>query len=248
MMHSSSYTGLWKELYRRPFVLFLAVFFIGVHLFFLLSHHFFPKWFSKITAEDQFLENLSILLYASGSVIALWIAIRFSHGLKRFWFLGFSAVLFIMAGEEWSWGQRFFNYNVPSIESINIQSEFNLHNLEAINNESFNTGRLLSLGSLGIGIVIPIALTCSSWLRRLSIDVLHFPVPHPVLGVCFLLSWLWYRGMCGADPREAVPIEESRETTIALGMFVYMLLLLLYEYSEVRDIAVQTKIAEDLEC
>lgn len=53
--------------------------------------------------------------------------------LSAFWLLSLSLLCIFVAGEEISWGQHYFNYNLPNdITSKNFQGEFNLHNSKLI--------------------------------------------------------------------------------------------------------------------
>ncbi|MBD2230054.1 hypothetical protein [Phormidium tenue] len=82
--------------------------------------------------EDGVLESLSAVFYFLAAGI-------FAFGFKaktaplRFWCLFFAVLLFMVGGEEISWGQRVFGIATPeSLESVNLQNEFNIHNIDGI--------------------------------------------------------------------------------------------------------------------
>lgn len=80
--------------------------------------------------EDSLVEYLSAFSYLVAA-FALAIAAKKAKDLRSMTLpivLCFFCI--VCLGEEVSWGQRIFNYNVASVERINVQGEFNLHNLE----------------------------------------------------------------------------------------------------------------------
>ena len=85
-----------------------------------------PQDVLLLTKEDGIIESLSAIFYFLGIICCL-IAIS-QKKFVRFSFIWlFLCVIFL--GEETSWFQHYLNYSVPQIENINIQSEFNIHNL-----------------------------------------------------------------------------------------------------------------------
>lgn len=83
-------------------------------------------------------------------------------------------VLFVMAGEELSWGQRIFGWATPeAIAEINAQNETNLHNMatQAFQNTLYFGGWLLLIGF-------------SFWRKTLS------GIINKVKPLAFLANWL----------------------------------------------------------
>lgn len=85
-----------------------------------------------IFQEDGVLESLSAVFYFAATGI-------FAFGFKnkpaplRFWCLFFAVLMFLVGGEEISWGQRIFGMATPaSLEAVNLQNEFNIHNIDGI--------------------------------------------------------------------------------------------------------------------
>jgi len=85
-----------------------------------------PKNVLIFAEEDGLIESLSAIFYFLGIVCCL-IAISQKEFVRFSYLWLFFCVIFL--GEETSWFQRILNYSVPQIKSINIQSEFNIHNL-----------------------------------------------------------------------------------------------------------------------
>lgn len=83
-------------------------------------------------------------------------------------------VLFVMAGEELSWGQRIFGWATPeAISKVNAQNETNLHNMatQAFQNTLYFGGWLLLIGF-------------SFWRKTLS------GIINKVKPLAFLANWL----------------------------------------------------------
>jgi hypothetical protein len=90
---------------------------------------------SILTREDGVVENLSAIFYMVAiafGFVSIFLSDRVY--LPIIWTL----LCLIFLGEETSWFQRVFDYSVPSIEQVNAQHEFNLHNLNV-----FQGGKLV---------------------------------------------------------------------------------------------------------
>ena len=74
--------------------------------------------------------------------------------LRRLSLFGFGLLLFILAGEEESWGQRLLGIETPpSISEINAQHETNLHNLTALH--AINSYTLFASLLFAVGVLRP---------------------------------------------------------------------------------------------
>lgn len=87
---------------------------------------------SFIFNEDGVLESLSAIFYF---VAAATFVLGFKNRTAplRFWCLFFAVLMFLVGGEEISWGQRLFGIATPdSLSTVNVQDEFNIHNIDGI--------------------------------------------------------------------------------------------------------------------
>lgn len=94
-------------------------------------HFYNTKALNNLCKEDGFVEYLTAAFYFLAS--GFFIAANKEHRFKNmfFWFL--AAMCFAIGGEEISWGQRIFGIETPTdLNSINVQHEFNLHNINGI--------------------------------------------------------------------------------------------------------------------
>ena len=119
---------------------------------------------SNITREDGEVENLTAIFYLVALIICL---LSFVKDRRFYLALIWVFLCFIFLGEETSWFQRLFKYSVPTIEQMNAQDEFNIHNLEifqggSILGDSFSLSSLLKsqnlfrLGFFGYFLILPL--------------------------------------------------------------------------------------------
>lgn len=106
--------------------LFLA-FCAGFAALVFLQPHFFPALFW----EDGPFETASAILYALAALGCIRLALQSKgSGSLRVWLALLATLFIVVGGEEISWGQRIFEFATPeSLESMNVQGEFTLHNL-----------------------------------------------------------------------------------------------------------------------
>lgn len=113
-------------------VLGYALIFISIVVGFVIARNG-QDAFLEYLKEDGLVENLTALFLLAASGIAVYRCIRAIRGRNRLWILmwGLLAFLFFFAaGEEISWGQRFFNFETPPyFQQNNLQHETNIHNL-----------------------------------------------------------------------------------------------------------------------
>ena len=111
-------------IYCFAYILPYGKFFIGI------------SWFDWLRSEDGPLEWIQFIEYASSSLFAFIIFLR-KRNKKEInsiiWiFLAF--LLFLIAGEEISWGERLTGIGITSISNLNVQGETNFHNLPFFHN------------------------------------------------------------------------------------------------------------------
>ena len=126
---------------------------------------------------------------------------------KNIFLLSLSILMFVGAGEEVSWGQSFLGFNTPKeLKTINVQGEFNIHNIEIFNSNNFNhthkTGwkRITEINFLFrafimiYGVIFPIFVNHN---KLISLIVKRFQIPIiPIgIGLFFLIIWLGLEGL-----------------------------------------------------
>lgn len=187
----------------------------------------------ELTKEDGVYENAGAILFLVAAIAFFILTIRPNFYTnsgqtgpfperKYFWL--FTLVFLFAFGEEISWGQRIFNFATPeSIREINVQEEFNVHNLEIFHGKSRSgedkTGlmawitlhRLFYLTFLTYLLIIPLLARMSSRIRFL-IDKIKLPTPDILIGILFAFNLLYGQGMkaisSGLDGHGIVEIKE----------------------------------------
>lgn len=100
--------------------------------------------YGRIAMEDGFVEYMTAFSYFLSSILALLISIRFINNKYTFFggsYFILACCLFIIFGEEISWGQRILNIETPeSLRNINLSGE--IHNIKQLD-RTFQKGYVL---------------------------------------------------------------------------------------------------------
>ena len=108
-------------------------------IFFSLSIHLCitdVTSFKTFCREDGVIENAEALLFFLGSLLSLFLAWMLKKDGLKYWAICYGllgVLLFLVTGEEISWGQRIFQVATPDwYTGLNAQHETNLHNLKGV--------------------------------------------------------------------------------------------------------------------
>jgi len=196
-----------------------------------------PKVISYFVREDGIVENLSALFYLLGFLVCLYTILKFKRQGEQlnyrylcFW----TFVCFFCFGEETSWLQRVFNYSVPAVESLNIQGEFNFHNLRL--HESHASGKrewtdiftaqyafrfFIFCIFLFIPLLTRLRPICNDFLLQIQ-----YPMPSRNFMITFwtLLAASFVLAVAFAAEDSRAPLAETRELLYAYFIFLYLLL------------------------
>ena len=171
---------------RIPLATFVAVLVLSVAL------APWPSLVARLLAgETGFVELLTVALALWG----VWVSIRIVLDRKRLptpalalWYGLFAIGLFLLAGEEASWGQSWFGWQTPEgYAAINRQQETNLHNLHSAA-ESLPKA-LLVLAALFGGLVWPLVARRRNMGSVLP-GVLGWIWPSTVIWPAAALTWV----------------------------------------------------------
>lgn len=157
-----------------------------------------PDQMAELGKEDGFFEYLTFLFFASSGFLFLKTYFR----NKNIWFLLLTILFLFGAGEEISWGQRIFSFTNPEfIEEVNVQNEFNIHNIEFFNTNRFDGSKksdlsllftinfLYKLFWLSFAIILPLLVFFSAKIKQLTRKI-RLPIPPFAIGIFFLINWL----------------------------------------------------------
>ncbi|MEA2064988.1 MAG: hypothetical protein U9O66_01670 [Patescibacteria group bacterium] len=156
--------------------------FILLFLFFLyllpIILHFYDRdgLVFSFLKEDGIYEIVGALVLLFGSFIFFYIFIKsLQKRSKRLFFLFAGIFLFILFGEEISWGQRLFNIYTPEfISNINYQNEINIHNLKFFYKSTINLFdkgiNLIIFYFVFVTFLVNIFSVFKKWIDRLNIQ------------------------------------------------------------------------------
>jgi hypothetical protein len=179
-------------------------------------------WFSE---EDGLAENLQfafLVLATFGAGFVARARRRRGERLLAVLYVGLAFVLFFVAGEEVSWGQRVFDIQTPPTWAAhNIQGEITLHN-------TYLFTPIFSLAQLVLGLGIGLA-ALTPWERLLPVAWDRFRqvlVPGPALAPYFLMSAAWrayrYTMVTPQTPAWIGELSEVPELILYLGMLLFV--------------------------
>ena len=160
--------------------------------------------------EDSFFEWLTSLFYFIASIL---LVLTFKKNRNIFLLL-LAMVLFFGAGEEIDWGQRIFSFATPEeINKINVQHEFNIHNMilfdgKTMNGDAkqgiarlFEMDMLFKIFTIFFGLVLPFCVYHFKYIASLT-KKFKVPVPPISIGIFFLISWICLKLSLSAFPME----------------------------------------------
>jgi hypothetical protein len=172
-------------------VLSVAIILIVGYILFYTNVHNFEAY----VHEDGVVEWLTVVGLLAGCFVCLYRFVKlFKH--KRGWFLTVTFILmillFFVAGEEVSWGQRIFGLKTPEFfMEDNAQHEINFHNLVIdgvkLNKVIFSFGLIAAL-VVYLGIM-PILYYKNRKIKNF-IDASGVPVPQLYQIISFLLLFI----------------------------------------------------------
>ena len=185
-----------KEIkYLKPYIITAIV---VICLSYSVYLFFSDDFVTVLGDEDGLFESGTAIFFVIAAVL-FFLSFRRS---KNIFLLGLVFVLIMGAGEEIDWGHRIFGFGTPaSMEKVNVQHEFNIHNLEIFNDQDLHgvkkTGwhRLLEINilfrifSMVFFIIIPLFFYYIK-PRLITDKKIRMPVPPVTIGIFFFISWV----------------------------------------------------------
>jgi len=181
-------------------------------------------WF--YVGEDGFAETLTVIFFALGFIYAVRTRVALSgsgDGLLNALFVVAAIGMLLLAGEEISWGQRFFGWSTPEkFQAVNVQGETTLHNLNGVH-QSVQFAQIL-VGLYGVVLPFLVPRLSSGWLGNLLREI----VPGVALVPYFLplLGWRIVRLFWTIPPSHhyaIIQINEVLECILSVGFFLFFL-------------------------
>lgn len=232
-----------NRMYLYCVVVYLSISYLAVLLYYDTST------IITLSKEDGFFETLGAICFL---IASLFFFINFGKSVtgndfflfktrRNFFFLLFAILFFFAFAEEISWGQRIFDFKTPNrIKEVNIQEEFNIHNLsifhysgkKALSCKLLNFNFLFNIFCLFYGGLIPFLNRFSKTISQL-LKKINLPIVPIWLGICFVLTVVIFEITEWGIPSELrTAIFEVKECNLA---FLFMVLSF-YLFSNMRKI------------
>ncbi len=174
--------------------------------------------------ESGFYEVYGAIFFLLSSILFFIVFFK-----KKNILLLFLAILTLVAFfEEISWGQHILNFATPeNLKEINIQGEFNLHNLEffeGMNKDKsektglmkmINAARVFNLIWFTIFVLLPFLYKYNSKIKR-QLEKINFPIIPVSIGVLFILNYLFAKIIS----INGITVNEIKEANIAFLYFI----------------------------
>lgn len=195
-----------EKVFEFRYWFIFTLFMLGANIYAIT----WPAHARYLSSESNFYQNLgAIALFVASLVMVATIWQAWQIEIKKLpkrkiWYGGYTLLLILACGEETSWGQHFFEFEVPeSMIKYNEQQELNIHNLKPLHglnaDNSQKTGllrwftahRMFYLVLAGFLVFIPFMNYCFRFFKNLMFK-LEMIIPPRWTGIllimCFLLA------------------------------------------------------------
>ena len=89
-------------------------------LIFSLIYFLAPGFRASLILEDRFMENLTVILYLAGFLLGVTLALRLRTNTQRMVYGMVPLIGLIGLLDELSFGERIFNFTMPTVEGVKI--------------------------------------------------------------------------------------------------------------------------------
>jgi hypothetical protein len=176
---------------REWFNLFIIGFLSLVSIFpsvYYLAYGYIPDFWLRESGLYETVGAAACFIAGLLNIGSFRLLLKQERNLNSLWFLLLAVTCLFIAGEEISWGQHFFDFEVPSsIASTNFQKEFNLHNSTFIQSSNNSLSSVFFKLLMLYFIILPMLLvafpTLECWARRMMI-----PIPSMLVAIIGLLA------------------------------------------------------------
>ena len=222
--------------FSLPFL--IALFFL---LFKQISDYYYPithvNFYLGTVREDRIVEWMTAIFFLLSSILSVSIAFRFRRhneilAFTLYALLGFG--LFVIFGEEISWGQRIFHNTSPEFFLRNsTQQEINMHNLRPIQ-------RITRYAYIGIGLYGSILWIAKSHMSKFAISkYLQYTVPGWYLAsyffqVAFFYFYYYYISPINNFLHLSYHDAEVSELILSMGFLLFLAIKYFEQLQEYR--------------
>lgn len=194
------------------------IIFLGATAYLIVAYiaSLFPfDIFIKLSQEDRLVEYTQVIALLLGAVFAINLARQlFQKAMKlhAVIFVLVAIVLFLVAGDEVSWGQRIFHIATPeNIAVNNAQEEITFHNL-------YSVGGFVQPGYILIGLYGSTAWVLPKLLPRFRKSPFTYYIPPWFCSPYFFLGFLYNAYVSGHPYHHIGMWSESAELMLYTGI------------------------------
>ncbi len=210
------YSKYWKVL------LFILPLLIVTSLVFIyLRNNQLYRW---MIAEDSLIEWVQFVILLMTSFFSLKLSLFWKNKNKFIMtvFISFSLILFFVAGEEISWGQRLLMIETPEqLAERNLQEEITVHNIDTLFGLVYRGYMIIGLLGSSLWVVKRVVYSYLNKSCKLLFDTL---VPNWYLFIYFIIAFIYNfnRIYISKSIGESL-IEEPMEMILMFGIFLFFL-------------------------
>ncbi len=181
---------------------------------------------SQLIREKGFLETLTVIFYLFAGIISIRLAFpcwrrNSRKGLFRWWISCLALGCLFVAIEEINWGELYLHYEAAEvIRQSNYQNEVSLHNISLPFIGSYWANDLLQIIAFCGGVILPLMLRYSSFVRRMAWAA-EVPLPPWLSQAYFFVAALIPQDNVIQLQVMNIP-SELREVTIAFGVAIWL--------------------------
>jgi hypothetical protein len=186
------------------------------------------------TREDGIFENCTAIFYILAALLSFVIFFIGHNGndfgffktKRNVFFLFLGVVLFVIFGEEISWGQRIFGVPTPGfLEEINVQREIGFHNLRIFRGV-FRANRLLQYFCFTFAVLLPVVHATiprlASWIRKINIPIVPISISLLFVGN-YILSRMFNAYVSDVLNHSVIEVMEFNFGVLFLGATTWFL-------------------------
>lgn len=211
-----------KSFYIKYWKLLLFLFpllIVTLFVFIYLRSNQFYRW---MIAEDSLIEWVQFVILLMTSFLSLKVSLSWKNKnrLIAIAFITFSILLFFVAGEEISWGQRLLMIETPEqLAERNLQEEITVHNIDTLFGLVYRGYMMIGILGSTLWIVKKIVYDYLNKSFKLLFDTF---VPNWYLLFYFLIAFIYNfnRIYISKSVGESL-IEEPMELILMIGILVF---------------------------
>ena len=229
-----SIVTLQKESFKKNSRLLLFLIPFWLFPLFYYFKYYNDELFHSLAREDSLFEYSTMFGYLTSSIVMI-LSFRIIFQAKKtkqypwliyLFTLGFVAfAMFVIAGEEISWGQRIIGFETPEdVAANNNQLEFNIHNSGQVQPLVFYAYTIITLYCMSAFAIVTALRPI--FRNKSAYRFFHLFAPSPLLIAFFIpMLFLGLAKILIGDTYNIVRWEETIELFLSLGIMTFLIMV-----------------------